>query len=102
MRAPMSRMDILSDAEIKALIDNSRLYYKYNEVIDRESAYELLSEKIKKINEIEEVETQKKEAEKKLPKSSTNRTSTRMNPVLKVVTSATFIRGVMGILKRVL
>ncbi|WP_298370584.1 helicase HerA-like domain-containing protein [uncultured Lutibacter sp.] len=103
MRAPMSRMDVLSDKELKQLIDNSRLYYKYNEDIDRESAYELLNEKIESINEKEEVEKKKKEASKSTRSSSrSGRKSTRMNPILKVVTSATFIRGVLGILKRVM
>ena len=101
MRAPMSRMDVLSKVEIKELIDNSRLYYKYDEAIDRESAYELLNKKIESINEEEEVEAKKQEASKK-SSSSRRRTSTKMNPILKVVTSATFIRGVLGILKRVL
>ena len=102
MRAPMSRMDILSNSEIKQQIENSRLFYKYNETIDRESAYEILNEKIEKINKIEEVEERKKEAAKKAKSTSTRTSSTRMNPILKVVTSATFIRGVLGILKRVL
>ena len=101
MRAPMSRMDILTDNELKQLIGNSRIYHKYNDVIDRESAYEILSEKIEKIVEKEEAESRKNE-EIKAEKSSRGRTSTRMNPVLKVVTSASFIRGVLGILKRVL
>ena len=100
MRAPMSRMDVLSKSEIKELIENSRLFYKYDEAIDRESAYEILNDKIEKINEKEEVEARKKETVKK--STSKRRTSTRMNPILKVVTSATFIRGVLGILKRVL
>jgi DNA helicase HerA-like ATPase len=100
MRAPMSRMDVLSDKEIKQLIDTSRLYYKYNEDIDRDSAYEILNEKIETINKKEEVEKKKKEASKS--ERSTSRKSTRMNPILKVVTSATFIRGVLGILKRVM
>lgn len=98
MRAPMSRMDILSPDEIKQQIDNSRLYYKYNESVDRESAYEILSEKIERIVKSEQEEVKQKE-EKKV---SSSRKSTRMNPVLKVVTSATFIRGVLGILKRVI
>lgn len=101
MRAPMSRMDVLTEKELKQLIENSRLYYKYNEEIDRESAYEILSEKIEKINEKEKVEEKKKEVIKS-SRSSNKRRSTRMNPVLKVVTSATFIRGVLGILKRVI
>lgn len=101
MRAPMSRMDILTAEEIKSLIDNSRLYYKYSEAIDRNSAYEILNEKIQKINKKEAVETRKIEAEKN-SSNKTKRKSTRMNPIVKVVTSATFIRGVLGILKRVL
>ena len=101
MRAPMSRMDILTDIELKQLIGSSRIYYKYNELIDRESAYEILTEKIENIYEKEDVENKKKEAMKS-SKKSRSRTSTRMNPILKVVTSASFIRGVMGILKRAL
>ncbi len=101
MRAPMSRMDILTPKELKQVISNSRLYYKYNETIDRDSAYEILNRKIKRINESEEVEKRRKEANKPSKRSS-RRKSTRMNPVVKVVTSATFIRGVLGILKRIL
>ncbi len=101
MRAPMSRMDILTDTELKQLIKNSRIYYKYNEAIDRESAYEILTEKIERINEKENVEEKKKEAIKSKTTSS-RRKSTRMNPILKIVTSATFIRGILGILKRVI
>lgn len=46
MSPPSSRMDVLSDVEITAIIDKSELISKYNEVIDRESAYEMLSSKI--------------------------------------------------------
>jgi len=101
MRAPMSRMDVLTDDELKHLIENSRIYYKYNEVIDRESAYEILTDKIEKIVEKENIENKKNPA-RETSKTSSGRTSTRMNPILKVVTSATFIRGVLGILKRVM
>lgn len=76
------------------------MFYKYNEAIDRDSAFEILNRKIETINEKEEVERKKEEAQKHY--SSRRRQSTRMNPILKVVTSATFIRGVLGILKRVL
>ncbi|MBS9766206.1 MAG: DUF853 family protein [Flavobacteriaceae bacterium] len=97
LRAPMSRMDILSDDELDDLLKKSALIKKYNETIDRESAYEILSGKIERINEEEE-----KEERKEKSKKTSSRKSTRMNPILKVVTSATFIRGVLGILKRVL
>jgi len=90
---------VLTDNELKQLISSSRIYHKYNEVIDRESAYEILNEKIERIYEMEDVENRKRE-EMEDSKKSRERTSTRMNPILKVVTSASFIRGVLGILKR--
>ena len=40
--SPRSRMDILSDVEIDALVAGSRLTGKYNQDIDPESAYEML------------------------------------------------------------
>src|SRR5690606_29436999 len=47
MCAPESRMDILTKPEIDALIAKSTLIAKYNEVVNRESAYEILTEKLK-------------------------------------------------------
>jgi len=98
MRAPMSRMDILTPKELKQLRDNSRLSVKYNETIDRESAYEILTKKIGDITK-QEAKKEKEVAEKK---SRTSRKSTRMNPVIKVLTSATFIRGILGVLKKIM
>lgn len=96
LRAPMSRMDVLTESELKTLISKSDLVKKYGEVIDRESAYEILNEKIEKA----EAEAAKEKAK---PKTTTRkRTSTRQNPVIKVLTSATFIRGVLGVLKKVI
>jgi DNA helicase HerA-like ATPase len=43
---PRSRMDILSDAEISAVVANSKLVNKYNRIIDSVSAYEILNEKL--------------------------------------------------------
>ncbi|WP_166386407.1 helicase HerA-like domain-containing protein [Polaribacter sp. 11A2H] len=117
--APMSRMDILSDKELKSVINNSRLFYKYNENLDRESAYELLNEKIEKVNIAEakaiQVEADEKEREKlakekekerireeRASRSTTRRRSTAQNPLIKVLTSATFIRAAFGILRKVL
>ncbi len=99
LRAPMSRMDILTSSELAALIAKSKIGAKYNEEIDRESAYELLNEKIDQINKEEAREKKEKEAVK-TRRTSTRRRSTRMNPVVKVLTSATFIRGVLGVLKK--
>lgn len=102
LRAPMSKMDVLTEKEIKQVLDNSRLIPKYNDEVDRESAYEMLNEKIEKINEEKTKEARKEEDERTRRKSSTGSRSTRMNPVVKVLTSATFIRAAFGILKKVL
>ncbi|QLE01934.1 DUF853 family protein [Galbibacter sp. BG1] len=98
LRAPMSRMDILTDREIAEVLNQSTLIPKYNETIDRESAYELLNQKIEK-SQTEEAQQKAAEQQRKVSKT-TSRRSTRMNPILKVLTSATFIRGVMGILNK--
>lgn len=92
LQAPKSQMDILSTAELFALNESSQLSLKYNDLIDRNSAYEILSAKIKRINK-----TQKDAPQRKSSKSR----SQRQNPIVKVLTSATFIRAVFGILKKV-
>ena len=102
MRAPMSRMDILTDTEIKALLDKSVLKAKYNEVIDRESAYEILNAKI--VNEAPKEDASKKtETKSTAPKtSSAPKKSTAQNPIIKMLTSATFVRGVFGVLSKLM
>nr|WP_299338856.1 helicase HerA-like domain-containing protein [Allomuricauda sp.] len=99
LRAPMSRMDVLTDSELKEAIGKSKLVKKYNDDIDRESAYEILNEKIEKAQKEAEKEKEQKATSRK---TSSRRTSARMNPVVKVLTSATFIRGVLGVLKKVI
>lgn len=107
MRAPMSRMDVLTPKELKALLNDSRLVFKYNEEIDRESAYEILNEKIKKAEDFrkkEETRLAKSKEQAKKEKQTKSRRSKRsykrQNPIVKVLTSATFIRAVFGILKK--
>ena len=101
MRAPMSRMDVLTKSELSSLIDNSKLVEKYKETIDRESAYEILEEKIQ-ASEEEKAEEKKRKEKTKTTRSSSSRKSTRQNPVVKVLTSATFIRAAFGILKKLI
>lgn len=97
MRAPMSRMNVLDETEISAINNHSKLVKKYSEVIDRESAYEILNKKIQEATTVEEskVIAQKPVAEAKPePMSDTTKT------VIKVLTSATFIRGAFGVLSK--
>lgn len=49
MRAPESRMDVLTPVEIDNIINRSELVRKYNQIVDRESAYEILMEKIQEV-----------------------------------------------------
>jgi DNA helicase HerA-like ATPase len=62
--APRSRMDILTDEEISNITGKSKLAAKYNQVIDSQSAYEILTAKLQeaaeKNKEQEEEKTTKK------------------------------------------
>lgn len=89
LRAPNSRMDVLTETE-KNKVMASALNDKYATAVDRQSAYEILKAKIQKAKQ--------QEPEKK----STRKTSSRQNPIVKVLTSATFIRGMLSVLKKVM
>lgn len=105
MRAPMSRMDILDPNELSTLLSKSKLVKKYNDTIDRDSAYEMLNRKIE-LAEADDAQEKAKQELEDLKKAqskqrhTTTRRSTAMNPILKVLTSATFIRSVFGILSK--
>lgn len=105
LRAPMSRMNILSEEELRELINSSALKEKYNQQIDRESAYELLTQKIERAD-AEKAREKAKEERKKVEKSAPGRRNTAPNTsqkaLVKVLTSATFIRGVMGVLNKLI
>ena len=108
MRAPMSRMDILTESELASLLAQSQLAKKYNKEVDRESAYEMLTEKIKQAEAEEakrKAEAEKealKKAESKRKTSTSRRRSNRQNPIVKVLSSPTVIRSVLGILTKML
>lgn len=99
MRAPMSRMDILSDSEIEEINAKSKLVKKYAEEIDRESAFEILNQKLAKAAET--AAQHQEQTPTKSQKSEPTTTEVVTKSVLKVVTSATFIRGVFGVLTKI-
>ncbi len=66
LRAPQSRMDVLTQSEIDSILNRSRILRKYNEAMDRESAYEILNEKI----ELAQQEERRKELEEQQEKAS--------------------------------
>jgi len=99
--APRSRMDILTPGEIDSIVSKSKLVKKYNEVIDRESAYEILTKKLEESNKAEE--EQKKEEEEAKEKSEKPST---VEKVLKSTTARQvgrtvareITRGILGVL----
>jgi DNA helicase HerA-like ATPase len=108
VRAPQSRMDILSPEEIDSINRSSNLVSKYNQTIDRESAYEMLNAKIERAGRWAEEEAARKQQEtarrqqERTGRTTYTRRRTGVHPVVKVLTSATFIRGVLGIMKKVI
>jgi hypothetical protein len=97
VRPPESRMDILTTAEIDSINSNSKLVRKYSEVLDRESAYEMLNKKLSQaVPEQEPVSRQQKQQKTSGDFSPTTKS------VVKVLTSATFIRGAFGVLSKLL
>ena len=105
LRAPMSRMDILTETELRELINASALKEKYNQNIDRESAYEILTDKIERADQAaarEKAEEERKKVERTSRRRNTAMGSQSQKTIIKVLTSATFIRGVMGVINKLL
>jgi len=107
LSAPKSRMDILNTPEIDELINSSKLIAKYNESIDRESAYEMLSEKLSEANKkVEKKVGRKKKTKTTTPKRRTRKTKSAFEQVLSSPTAKqvgrTFVReitrGILGVL----
>jgi uncharacterized protein len=71
MRPPQSRMDILSASELEDFINRSPLVRKYNQEVDRESAYEILTGKIQEAAEMQPVERDTAPARERAPRRST-------------------------------
>ena len=98
-------MDVLTESEIQEINNKSKLVKKYSELIDRESAYEILNDKIlaaEKVAEEQEKEKEEQKTETTTTKSGPSTTEVVGKSVLKVLTSATFIRGFFGVLSKFL
>lgn len=70
LRAPESRMDILTDDEIAEIISRSSLIPKYRETVDKQDAEDVLKEKMAKAQS-EEVQQKLKTSNKKAEKETT-------------------------------
>ncbi|MEL7341221.1 MAG: helicase HerA-like domain-containing protein, partial [Bacteroidota bacterium] len=97
LRAPQSRMDVLTDAEIKKIIKASPMIKKYNKDVDRDSAYEMLTNKIKEAQKEEHQEKMKAEREKarKVRKTSSRSRSKKADPTfMEELSKNTMVRQV--------
>ena len=106
LRAPMSRMDVLEESELAALLKESKMIKKYNETIDRESAYEILNKKIEvaEQEDAKEKAKQERDAASKSSSSKSRRTSSKStsSTIVKTLLSPTVIRSVLGILGKMM
>ena len=98
MRAPQSRMDILTPSELNEILHKSTLRRKYAKPVDKESAYEILKEKIKRAQkEIEEEKEKKKKSRSRREKSTFEKivSSSVGRTIIREVTRS--LLGVLGI-----
>ena len=102
LTAPQSRMDVISTEEQEALLRQSDLVSKYNEDIDRESAFEILSKRLDRHHQIEKEEEEEANAEKE---ETTKPRANEKSTVEKVLNSGVskiivreVARGLLGIL----
>ena len=109
IRPPMSGIGMIDEAVFNDIVKNSDFNKKYKEPIDRESAYEILSERYIKINEEMEAEGAEKEAQKeyRTKQNQKKRNEGIADKVIKRVFSAftyqigrTVARDIMNTLKK--
>ncbi|MEZ4884040.1 MAG: helicase HerA-like domain-containing protein [Chitinophagales bacterium] len=87
LRAPRSRMDVLTEAEIDTLVGKSRIARLYNREVDRESAYEILTAKLKAAEAMAV-----KEAEAEKGNSSTKRSAKEEEGFIESMSKNTMVR----------
>ena len=104
LRAPESRMDVLTQKEIDDIVDYSPLVKKYNQVLDRDSAEEILNEKIEAAHEDErqaELKAQRAKASKSRRKEKSTFEKVMSNTTTRQIgrtLARELVRGLMGIL----
>ena len=99
LRAPMSRIGALTTDEIQQTVSSSTIANKYNEAIDRESAFEILNAKLKSIQDEGPQEEKTKKKSLKEEKSTIEKISE--NTMVRQVGRTVFkevARGLLGVL----
>jgi DNA helicase HerA-like ATPase len=96
MLAPRSRMDVLTDAEIDTIVNSSKLTDKYNKVIDSESAYEMLTEKLKAAAENPPVQEKPGKVAKPEPSTLEKIASSSVTKSIMRTAGNTIVRSILG------
>lgn len=94
---PRSRMDVLTEAEITSIVGESKLAAKYNQDVDTESAYEMLTAKLEEAAK----KTAEESSDKEEAKEGKKEPGILDNPIVKSIgrTAATIItRSLLGAL----
>lgn len=99
MKPPLSRIGILTTQELSDLVAQSEIKSKYEALIDRESAYELLTEKIEASKEVENTEEVTKAKTQEASEGGFLDTVSDVinSPVGKMITREV-TRGLLGVL----
>ncbi len=104
LNAPQSRMGPLTQSELTEIVKQSRLTSKYNQAIDRESAYEILVEKLATIEKQQASTTKATKAGKPRSKNAeTFLTKLSKNTMVRQIgrtIARELSRGLLGILKK--
>ncbi len=106
IKVPSSRMNILDSSEIDQIVSQSKLVSKYNQVIDRESAYEILCDRLEhKANSKEsEVENEEEKPARKTTSAKPEKSTLEKamdSPIAKQVgrtVARELTRGLLGVL----
>jgi len=94
-------MDILTDSEIDGIVQRSKIAAKYNQVIDNQSAYEILTEKLNEAAEKTEELKKQREEEKESRTTGKHEKGFFDDPVVKSMTRTagnTIVRSLLGAL----
>ena len=98
---PRSRMDILTDGEMDNIISHSKLVAKYNQSIDNESAYEMLTGKLEQASQKAEQDRETAHEQQTSGRTAKKEESIFDNPMVKQVgrTAASVLtRSLLGVL----
>lgn len=93
LRAPLSRMDVLTDSEIQHIIGESELEKKYDSNIDRDSAYEMLIRKME-MQPVQKQESKPAQTQSSRPTGRPKKEKSIVQTILSDSTTKSFIRTI--------